>query len=495
MGKFRIIGMAIVVLAAGPSAWAMGGKASGSFKITTFDLAPLQVTNASGIWSMSTGDILTVMETEGGTIGLRFRSGLTALDVYLGSVSGAQIALTSLDGSSTLTATVSGASMSGTVSQAGSPQGFSAARVLEPIGSPTDGVWQTDLNTFLLYFTSDQGDTLRKIVFEVALTPAGITHDIFLGRASSDPFQASYAGASVFGARTLDLTFYGHLNGNRRATGVYGGTTGFSAESLLRFCPNPTDFDGDGVLDHCDACPENADPGQADQDGDGVGDACDLCLGADDFADGDANGTPDCLAGLGGYANAGGSYSVGSFSRADCYGSGTRFTLELVPGARSGPGMDLCDLPENPGCQDTLIQGNTAVANSVQYANHGPHDMTMQISGLLVRGSGEDECSRKLIDFIIGDNFVPMECDQTAQGPFPESKLACRYIATFIGTCSNVEPTMQICIGCESQGCPDVAARSYTIRLGQGSQFRKCRATLERVSEDCGACEGLVAVP
>jgi hypothetical protein len=35
------------------------------------------------------------------------------------------------------------------------------------------------------------------------------------------------------------------------------------------------DEDGDGVLDECDVCPQDADPAQADGDGDGVGDVCD----------------------------------------------------------------------------------------------------------------------------------------------------------------------------------------------------------------------------
>ena len=37
--------------------------------------------------------------------------------------------------------------------------------------------------------------------------------------------------------------------------------------------------------------------------------------------------------------------------------------------AGSGPRMDLCDLPENSNCQDTVINGNVAIANEVRYNN------------------------------------------------------------------------------------------------------------------------------
>jgi len=39
-----------------------------------------------------------------------------------------------------------------------------------------------------------------------------------------------------------------------------------------------TDYDGDGVLDSCDNCPEIANADQADYDGDGIGDSCDGCI-------------------------------------------------------------------------------------------------------------------------------------------------------------------------------------------------------------------------
>jgi hypothetical protein len=53
-----------------------------------------------------------------------------------------------------------------------------------------------------------------------------------------------------------------------------------------RSCWNPQpamhDEDGDGIDDHCDNCPADANPEQTDSDGDGVGDACDPHPGASD---------------------------------------------------------------------------------------------------------------------------------------------------------------------------------------------------------------------
>jgi len=53
--------------------------------------------------------------------------------------------------------------------------------------------------------------------------------------------------------------------------------------------PN-ADFDGDGVPDVSDDCPEVADPDQTDTDGDGAGDACD----GDDDGDGVMDEDDDC---------------------------------------------------------------------------------------------------------------------------------------------------------------------------------------------------------
>jgi len=52
----------------------------------------------------------------------------------------------------------------------------------------------------------------------------------------------------------------------------------------------PTDTDGDGIIDADDNCPGTSNADQADFDGDGIGDACD----ADIDGDGVSNGSDDC---------------------------------------------------------------------------------------------------------------------------------------------------------------------------------------------------------
>ena len=54
------------------------------------------------------------------------------------------------------------------------------------------------------------------------------------------------------------------------------------------------DFDGDGILDDEDNCPEDFNPDQVDSDCDTVGDACDVCPGGDDAVDNNNDGRPDC---------------------------------------------------------------------------------------------------------------------------------------------------------------------------------------------------------
>ena len=69
------------------------------------------------------------------------------------------------------------------------------------------------------------------------------------------------------------------------------------------FNPSQHDIDFDFVGTACDNCPFVGNRFQEDADGDGVGDACDLCPDADDNADANGDGYPDCLVSI---VNAGG---------------------------------------------------------------------------------------------------------------------------------------------------------------------------------------------
>lgn len=98
-------------------------------------------------------------------------------------------------------------------------------------------------------------------------------------------------------------------NGNQIADGVdvaSGTSTDCDGNRVPDECQ--PDDDGDGVIDVCDACPEDPDKSQSgqcgcgapdtDTDGDGVADCRDLCPGDNDTIDLDHNGQPDCAAAI-----------------------------------------------------------------------------------------------------------------------------------------------------------------------------------------------------
>lgn len=59
---------------------------------------------------------------------------------------------------------------------------------------------------------------------------------------------------------------------------------------VARVCEAGDDADGDGVVNQCDVCPQQANPGQEDLDQDLVGDACDACPGDGSTTDDDDDG-------------------------------------------------------------------------------------------------------------------------------------------------------------------------------------------------------------
>jgi hypothetical protein len=411
--------------------------------------------------------------------------------------------------------------MSGSVGRPGSSTGFSASRTIAPSGSRLDGIWSTNLNTFLVYFSTD---SLGKLVFDVALAGNSVAFDVFLGSfANVDQFSGQYAGDSVLRSRSLALTFHG----SRRATGQFTGAGAgpFSAASLLSFCPGSADFDGDGVIDDCDACPHASDPGQADTDGDGIGNACDVCSGQDDFADADGNGVPDCLAAHGAFATALGNFAVDS-SAGNCYSDGSTFSLRAAPGPARSSQLVARDLPENPGDVALSVQGSSAVAEPIVLMGQPGRKMTFTLPAQVFRaddfkgvGSGsddrgdddddddDDDCrERQLCQrcALTGEGLASRAvlCSDSAIGPLPTAQESvCRHTVTRItGACSaSIATTIvgqEICLRCNSVSgeCDSAPAGIYHIQTALTAPIVDCSVELALIEPRCDTCQGFPAV-
>ncbi len=152
---------------------------------------------------------------------------------------------------------------------------------------------------------------------EIAADPQGNDCD---GNGILDACDPDCNGNGVPDACDIDPTDpdgNGQVSGDCNANGVPDECD--IAGGLSQDCPLPatgvgdgipdecqnSDRDGDGRIDVCDGCPDDAlktAPGacgcnvlDGDSDGDGVLDCDDVCPGEDDQADTDGDGTPDCL--------------------------------------------------------------------------------------------------------------------------------------------------------------------------------------------------------
>lgn len=193
-----------------------------------------QAAPANGIWTTSTGDYFMLMQdsAKGQAIAVQVAYDLTSAWVYLGTVSGESLALKRFDQTSTLNATASGTTLSGSyVQSTGASDGFSATLSYAYTGSAYDGVWQkTGSNTYVAYLTTSvQGKNLT-IVVELTINSDGsISYDVLTGALSGNIFL----GVSAINGRSLKLTFSG-----TSVSGVYvttsRQTTSFTATQIFK---------------------------------------------------------------------------------------------------------------------------------------------------------------------------------------------------------------------------------------------------------------------
>lgn len=193
-----------------------------------------QAAPANGIWTTSTGDYFLLMQdsAKGQAIAVQVAYDLTSASAYVGTVSGETLALKKLDQTSTLNATASGDTLSGSyVQSTGTSDGFSASLTYAYVGSAYDGVWQkTGTNSYLAYLTTSVQGKALTVVLEITLNSDGsVSYDVITGALSSNVF----VGVSAVSGRSLKLTFNG-----TSVSGVYvttsRQTTSFSATQIFK---------------------------------------------------------------------------------------------------------------------------------------------------------------------------------------------------------------------------------------------------------------------
>ena len=142
-----------------------------------------------------------------------------------------------------------------------------------------------------------------------------------------------------------------------RCVPIGGGPGGGGGQNGMTPPDDPfQDGDGDGLLDHWDSCPQQANVDQADGDGDGVGDVCDNCRDtANDLqTDSDGDGRGDACSG-----------ATMSYDRSfDGDGDGTPEVSDNCPGASNGGQADADGDGHGDGCDNCEQVANFDQADS-----------------------------------------------------------------------------------------------------------------------------------
>lgn len=170
----------------------------------------------------------------------------------------------------------------------------------------------------------------------------------------------------------------------------------------IRFEDLSPDFDGDGISDCSDNCPEVANTDQLDSDGDGIGDVCDPCPFGDDSLDSDGDGVPD------------GCDICPGDDNLDSDGDGVPDDCDVCLGDDTidsdGDGVpDACDpCPFDP----TDCDGN-GIGDSCDLANFGGAARLESFNGLgnayySLQGSGTHEPSFDLQALVLTDQIEPV---------------------------------------------------------------------------------------
>lgn len=195
----------------------------------------------NGIWTTADGSYLMLLQdaNSGTTVALEVASDLSSAKAWAGSGDGSGFALNNLKTSAdSLTASVSGSSLSGTKTVSGVAAPFSATLQFAYVGGANDGVWQkaniTDGYAYLAYMTVNMGGATTTVVVDLAIaSDKTYTYDVFLGTVTS----GGYYGVSAINlnpVKALKLTFSGsNASGTYTTSSKPPVTSSFTATKIL----------------------------------------------------------------------------------------------------------------------------------------------------------------------------------------------------------------------------------------------------------------------
>lgn len=196
------------------------------------------IPSASGLWTSPSGDYLVVLQdiASGTSFALQVSAGFDSLRVWAGSGSASTLNLQSLaNPSDKLSVTISGNSMSGSLTLGGVQQAFSANLALAWVASEYAGVWQkaSPANAYLVFCVLNTGGARLGVQIDVSINAdKTYAYDVFTGSLAGTQFN----GVSVLGnGRTSRITFSGlQLNGEYASLGQPRQTTPYSATHIVK---------------------------------------------------------------------------------------------------------------------------------------------------------------------------------------------------------------------------------------------------------------------
>lgn len=184
------------------------------FFLLTAPLTTAQAESLNGGWLADNGDMLFIAKsTKGTVVALDVAEDKTLRYVFTGTLIGDHLALATRDSSATLDATVTGDTMTGSITPSdAAAENFSASLFFAYSGGSYDGVWKHDsVEDYLFYATLKLKGTVTTIVpyFSINEETDAITYNIFLGTpaATDSKGNISYAGLSMLDYSVLKLVF------------------------------------------------------------------------------------------------------------------------------------------------------------------------------------------------------------------------------------------------------------------------------------------------